>query len=88
MLKNRQYFDKTRRFGLFVLLIGFLVLLVSCSAETTEKQIIECPNLVFDCGERGCSNECGVVATERGWLVLSAEAVNEGSGCLCEFEKV
>tara|TARA_Y100000310_G_C20589868_1_gene767411 strand:+ start:265 stop:501 length:237 start_codon:yes stop_codon:yes gene_type:complete len=72
---------------LLFLLIG-VVFLASCTAQTTEKQIIECPNLIFDCGERGCSNECGVVATERGWLVLSSEAVNEGSGCLCEFEKV
>ncbi|MBT4604966.1 hypothetical protein HOC01_04960 [archaeon] len=73
---------------LMIAIFLLLVLLVSCSKETTEKQVVECPKVIFDCGKNACSEECGAIATGRGWLVLSSESVNDGTGCLCEFEKV
>ncbi len=60
-----------------------LVLLSSCS--TTDAKVIECSNLLFDCGENDCSDQCGKVATDKGKVLISSEAINDGSGCLCEY---
>lgn len=68
---------------ILALLIISSLLLVGCSVDA---KVIECSNLFFDCDDRDCQNQCGQIATDKGMVLTGSEAVNQGSGCWCEYE--
>ena len=76
---------KQNRFYLLFLLI-FLILTATACTMKPDAKVIECSNIFFKCDINDCQDQCGKIATEKGKVLTKSEAVNDGSGCWCEYE--
>lgn len=76
---------RTFRLALILFLLAALILITGCTMKPDAK-VIECSNIFFKCDSGNCQDQCGKIATSKGKVLTKSEAVNDGSGCWCEYE--
>jgi len=73
-----------------ILIIALVLSLVLTGCQAGQRsvemtQVIECNNILFECSDKDCGNQCGKLMSESNQKVLSALAVNSGKGCECVY---
>lgn len=72
-----------------IILIVFCIILTSCtpSQPVEQKTVLKCGNLIFDCTDKDCGNQCGTVMSKNNEKLITGLSVNSGKGCECTFLK-
>jgi hypothetical protein len=73
---------------MIILMIVLTLVLTGCQtgqASYEKTQVIECNNILFKCTDKDRGNQCGKLMSGNNRKVLSAQSINSGKGCECQY---
>lgn len=75
---------------ILIIVVIFCLVLTGCQSgqrSVEQTQVIKCHNLIFECSDRNCGNQCGKLMSENNEKLISGLSVNSGKGCECVYVK-